>query len=179
MTRKVAFLDCDGVLNSTSTADFRPKKRYRQSGPFTGDGLVWSMPRLGGGGSRVLLLLQSDLVAVARQLVVDTGAQVVLSSSWRDVVTLTHMSAMLGRAGWPDPPLVDATPSAPQLGYDVDRADEVRAWVQRYLNDRDRWVALDDSWNDDTDDAHVVHVDPRVGLTDADAACARRLLVGG
>jgi len=160
------------------TADFRPKKRYRGGGVFSAGGLVWSTPRLGGGGGRVLLLLQSDLVAVARQLVFDTDAEVVLSSSWRDVVTLTHVGAMLDRAGWDDAPLVDVTPSAPQLGYDVSRADEVRAWVQRHLNDRDRWVALDDSWSD-PDDAHVVHVDPQVGLTGADAVRARRMLQGG
>ncbi|HYW75074.1 MAG TPA: HAD domain-containing protein, partial [Gammaproteobacteria bacterium] len=93
-------------------------------------------------------------------------------------VTLTHVGAMLDRAGWDDAPLVDVTPSAPQLGYDVSRADEVRAWVQRHLNDRDRWVALDDSWSD-PDDAHVVHVDPQVGLTGADAVRARRMLQGG
>lgn len=179
MERTLVFLDCDGVLNSDASAGFRPKKRYRGGGTFSADGLVWSTPRLGGGGGRVLLVLESDRVAVARQLVVDTDAQVVLSSSWRDVVTLAHMSAMLDRAGWTDAPLVDVTPSAPQLGYDVARPAEVRAWVDQHLSQGDRWVALDDSWTDDTDDAHVVHVDPRVGLTVADAASARRMLQGG
>lgn len=57
------------------------------------------------------------------------------------------------------------------------RAAEVIAWVNERLDAADRWVALDDSWPAGTDDSHVVHVDPATGLTEADAARAREILL--
>lgn len=170
------FLDFDGVLNTDNSEDFRPPRRYRRWGIFSQDNFVWSMPKLAGGG-RVLLLLERERVAVAKRLIAITGASIVISSTWREVANVNHIGAMLAEAGWPDAPIIDVTPSSYSVGVYGSRSAEVHAWVKRHLQPGDRWVALDDNW-DDSDDTHAVRIAPNTGISEADADRAISILCG-
>lgn len=170
------FLDFDGVLNTAASEDFRPPRRYRRWGIFSQEEFVWSMPKLAGSG-RVLLLLERERVAVAQRLIATTGAAIVISSTWREVASIDHIVAMLAEAGWPDAPIVDVTPSAHSIGIYGSRSAEVRAWVNRHLQTDDRWVALDDNW-DDSDNTNAVRVAPEIGLSETDADRAIDILYG-
>lgn len=171
------FLDFDGVLNTAASEAFRPPRRYRRWGIFCEDSFVWSMPKLASGGGRVPLILERERVAVAQSLIATTGASIVISSTWREVASIDHIGAMLAEAGWADAPIVDVTPSAHSIGVYGSRSAEVRAWVKRHLQPDDRWVALDDNW-DDNDVTNAVRVAPDTGLSEADADRAINILRG-
>lgn len=97
MTPPILFLDIDGVLNR---AGFSPARR---------EGLVsWIEPELA-----------ARITAVVRA----TGAEVVMSSSWREDRPLDELRDHLARAGV-DVPLIDVTP----VLSGQPRWTEIEAW---------------------------------------------------
>lgn len=140
---KVIFLDIDGVLNS---------HEYDAKCALNGGDLMAPDPK-----------------AVVRLLgiVQDTGAKIVLTTSWRLDPTMGDYWKF---------PVFDHTPRVqPEDGRHPTRADEIRAWLAAHADypedDPLAWVILDDE-----PDAGIgfgdrfVQTDPRTGLTAEDAA---------
>ena len=156
----VLFLDIDGVLNRTENATH--------------------------------ILLEPDLVERLRVLVEKTQCRIVLSTFWRhfeeyiQYILYRHSipaNAIIGRtpgsshimrhASWLDSDPADA-------GQYMDRATEIAAWLKEHP-DVIRFAILDDrasAASDPTLTAHFVQTDATVGLSDADVAACRAILLG-
>ena len=140
---RVVFLDVDGVLNRVG---FRPDEP---------DGLAtW---------------IEVELAQRMTELVRETGAVVVMSSSWREDETLADLGAELARAGVAVP-LVDVTP----VMFGRPRWAEIEAWCR--ANQPARFAIIDDLHDMGPLAAHHVRTNPLTGLDDAAAAAVRALL---
>ena len=140
---RVLFLDVDGVLNRVG---FKPEEP---------DGLAsWIEP---------------ELAARLTALVRETGAVVVMSSSWREDEALEDLRAELARAGV-DVPLVDSTP----VLFGLPRWAEIEAWCD--ANHPARFVIVDDLHDMGPLAAYHVRTSVLTGLDDDAAAAARALL---
>lgn len=105
---KVLFLDVDGVLNCRTT-----KERFVRGG-FIG--------------------IDPKKVALVKQIIKETGCEIVLSSSWRlEVDTAFHVAEHLR--------LYDMTPDNRGLS---DRGCEIVAWLEHHL-DVTKYAILDDN----------------------------------
>jgi len=131
---KIIFLDIDGVLNSRQT-----DARCALSG---GD------------------LMRPDPALVVRLLGVcqETGAKIVLSTSWRLDTTIV----------WPFP-VYDVTPRLDAFGT---RAAEIAAWLANTTEPViENFVIVDDEGDAGLlHPTHFIQTDPRTGLTAEDAA---------
>lgn len=151
---KVIFLDVDGVLNSL---------------PFV---------RSVKGRESLLSHLDPRAVRVFADLVHATGAEVVLSSSWRIIVSLQQMAAWLRERGFTGR-LIGATPHdvpAPAGRFSCPRGLEIQQWLDVHGTAVTSFVILDD----ESDMAHLEHrlvkTDMNVGLTAEDSARAIEVL---
>jgi hypothetical protein len=121
---KIVFLDIDGVLNSTKTENSR-KFPY---------------------------IVDPELLERLKSLLAATGAQVVLSSTWRyDPVGLLA-------AKFHGIPLIDATPDLPEKP----RRDEIRQWISEH-HGVDRFIVIDDE-DDELDDLPLFQPSNKIGL---------------
>jgi hypothetical protein len=113
-----------------------------------------------------------DPTCVARldELLRTTGAEPVLTSSWRDTYGVTETQARLSRAGFRGR-IVDVVPSLPRQT----RSDEIAAYLSSALADQ-QYVILDDMPVAASLRRRLVLIDDFVGLTDADVTLATRLL---
>lgn len=135
---KVLFLDIDGVLNSHRTA-------YAFGGfPFCVD--------------KHRERFDNVAIALVRNVVQAAGAQIVLSSSWRNDKDWERIGPALGLT------IADRTPSLPTC-----RGDEIAAWLAAHP-EVECYVILDDD-GDMLDDQkpHFVQTKHEDGLTYADA----------
>lgn len=117
-SRKIIFLDVDGVLNSEETGFggfFPMDKKIDKSDTKWGDVLV----------NRV------------RRIVEATGADIVISSTWRRYFDIPKFKEMFALYGWDKVPIVDMTPKLHQ-----GRGIEVNAWLNKHIVDR--YLILDD-----------------------------------
>lgn len=123
---KAIFLDIDGVLNCRRTPN--PRKL-----PY---------------------VVQPDLLAQLRRILEQTGAEVVLSSTWR------YDPAGLFSAKRYGIPFVDVIPDLP----DRPRRDEILAWLDAH-SEVDRFAVIDDE-DDELDDLPLFQPSPATGLSD-------------
>ena len=165
---KIVFTDFDGVLNSTPyTSELLRKIRERPAGATA---------------SRKEEALDETNVAILDALCLEADAELVVSSSWREVRTLAELWAMLlargfrGRVRGKTPTWV-LGPYGAKAG--PERGDEIQAWLSAAPNFGivvDSFVILDDQ----DDMAHLadrlVRTDPGFGLTVQDASSAKKLL---
>lgn len=136
---KIIFLDIDGVLNSTQYDRMRTNEQGN---------------------------IDETRLTLLKQLVDETKAQIVLSSSWRkhweketalcDKVgqELNEVFAKHGLC------IYDKTP----VSVNNDRAEEIRMWLNEY-NSPEHFVILDDiafGWGIDLQD-HLVKTNSRIG----------------
>ena len=172
-TMKVIFLDFDGVLNAPTV-------------PFIGSTLHRG------------LRLSPSLIERLNRVVRDTGAKVVLSTSWRPTVKggpwdVSDVERALKSAGF-DGAVVGATRDLGQYLDEQDwldaeeaepgtdeavaaatlRAMEIREWVRR--NAPTAFVVLDDDRGAAVE-GYFVHVDHKVGLSDQDVESAIAVLM--
>jgi len=155
---KVLFLDFDGVLNSERYFDDR-------------DALI-VIPK-----SQPICP-----VAVARvqRIVDETGAKIVISSSWRLGDPLERLRSHLTNKGLraANETVIDVTP----WGLGVRRGREIEAWLRNADENADEnveaWVAIDDESPEEMHPSGARHVQTTwaEGLTDALADEAIRLL---
>ena len=114
--RKVIFLDIDGVLNDAEPIQALPTRQSQ-----------WAR------------LLDPERVSRLNDIIDATGAEVVLSSSWRQVHSLDDMQELLETRGF-EGRLVDETPVINET-----RGQQIQAWLARHGDDVGRYVAIDDS----------------------------------
>lgn len=162
------FLDVDGVINST-----RSLLRANKATPTTYErDFLFELSNTYYSGYPVSILTH-DLLGLDQEcikhlnLVLEaTGAQVVVSSSWRFCHNIVGLQKLLEYRGFKGE-LIDITPIN-LMGPNKVRGHEIQAWLD--LNPEvDRFVIIDD----DSDMAHLkrylVLVDKKVGLTEKNA----------
>ena len=153
---KVIFLDIDGVLNK------RFSKSYAPSG-CTG--------------------IENSALKKLRKIIEETGARVVLSSTWKSELdkNLHYATAdgkyMLNKFRYEGGfHLLDKTPDAEKC---ILRGAEINSWLSK-KNDVESFVILDDIEFDDFHIFgyidHLVLTDPSVGITDEDVEKAIGIL---
>lgn len=123
---KAIFLDIDGVLNCRRTPN--PRKF-----PY---------------------VIQPDLLARLRRVLEQTGAEVVLSSTWR-----YDPAGLFSAKRW-GIPFVDVIPDLPERP----RRDEILAWLDAH-SEVDRFAVIDDE-DDELDALPLFQPSPATGLTD-------------
>lgn len=122
---KIIFLDVDGVLNNMTWA-----KRMRDEGVhvFAED------------------MLEGRAIKLLKQIIDATGADVVITSTWRThVAAMTHLLDKLAYYG------IHPIAKTPRRGGL--RGDEITAWMQECDEPFDEYVILDD------DSDMTVHMD--------------------
>ena len=159
--RKIIFLDIDGVLN--------PK--------------WWDSDKQSDNYGR---LFDAKAVANLAKIVEETDAEIVISSSWKDMglVELQNM--------WRDRDLpgkiVDITPDymsdelllkedSADMDYLYERGSEIQGWLLLHGDDVGRYVIIDDM--DDIlpeQQSHFVQTDPEFGITNDDVKKVVHLL---
>lgn len=164
---KVVFLDIDGVLNTLRSMTAQKKSR-----PF-----------------------DREAVAALNRLLRETGARIVVSSTWRigplvqrgEAAAVAQMDEILTLEGMPPGLVVGVTPDGAQpipgqpehsVGgriwyHAVPRRDEIARWRAAHP-EVTAWVALDD--DGDAGPENLIHCDDCVGLTEADADAAIAIL---
>ena len=156
---KIIFLDIDGVLNCHHT------KEYIAGYVFVSD----------------------DKIQLLKKIIDKTGAQVVLSSTWRwGWILKEHnlncsneeiwlFESLLEKLSEYNIELLDYTR---ELG---NRSDEISNWLNNHAEERvESYVILDDVSDELSDHMdNLVETDPEYGLTDVDAKEAIRILNGG
>jgi hypothetical protein len=153
-SRRIVFLDFDGVLNARALVDRSPT-------PHT--------PGLG--------LLADDAVARVERLCVDARAGIVVSSTWRLSFDLAALQDMLRAKGLTTTPVLDVTPMIP---YKRGRGQEIQLWLDTAPHTRgwsvDGMVILDD-------EPDMLHLAPwlvrssfETGLTEAHLVAAKSVL---
>lgn len=112
--------------------------------------------------------LQSDKVMRLKRIIEETGAEIVLSSTWRTEPDLVHrVEVMLDKIGGR---LLDQTPVIGDHCFATARGQEIKAW----LDDPDKplpetFVILDDDPDMSLLGGHLVLTETHEGLTDAQA----------
>ncbi len=143
---KVIFLDIDGVLNSTRSAV--GLGNYPHSLDAKG-----------------LALFDPVAVGIVKRLCSETGAKVVISSTWRRQFLHGQIGEALGL------PTIGSTP----VHHDQPRGVEINAWLSAH--DCDRYVILDDDGDMLLEQRpNFVHVDNWIGLSYADYTNAKKIL---
>lgn len=156
---KVLFLDIDGVLNTERQHD-----RCVNKGIAPVDGYGYAF----------------DPVAVAnlKRIVAETGADIVISSSWK-MWGLDAMQRMWARRDLPGK-VIDITPNTESdemlLSIDLDmdipavKGSEIKAWLSINGRDVTQYAILDDLPDMlPEQESHFVQTDPKVGTTKDDA----------
>ena len=154
----IVFLDIDGVLNTkwwyTQMDRNTPKDKYG----YTFD------PRS---------------VANLKKIIDETGADIVISSSWKSF-GLSELEEMWQNRELPGK-LIDITPNSVSdemlLNADLDhmelfhiRGMEIKEWLDKHGKNVSHYVIIDDMDNFFPEQkSHFVLTDPEVGITDEDA----------
>ena len=122
---KYIFLDIDGVLNSMDW--FKQNKHVKG-----------------------YMEISLDKVEMLKEIVDCTGAQIILSSTWRSLAAhddkpehemYTYLKTSLKKFGLS---ISDHTPCMQQ-----NRPQEIKAWLENNINEGDRYVSLDDDYSYD------------------------------
>lgn len=161
---KVIFLDIDGVLNCSTSKSYCVED-----------------------GGRVIKGVDSDKVKRLAKIIEVTGAEIVLSSDWKDGWSKYYTSSKPSHAKYLDNHLYkkgrltikDKTPSTHKGSWF--RGEEILAYLRSH-QDVENYVILDDTFFEDFSikeiSEHLVLTDYKVGLTDADVEKAIRILGG-
>ena len=148
----LVFLDFDGVLNSAT---------YQRAvaAKLTDAEFVTRSSKL------------LDVAAIERlnRLLAETGAKVVVSSTWRIGMTVPELQALLEGRGF-NGVVYGVTPNLHST-----RCAEIQAWLDQHGSDG-RFVILDDADGMDELTSRHVRTDLESGLTDADCMRAIELL---
>lgn len=135
---KVIFLDMDGVLNHHH---WRPQMEMAY--------------RLLRGADKYAMEIDPACADRLHRIVQGSGAEIVLSSSWRLTSRQQYLPAILGSFGIPPEKVIDSTPPMTQafemLGWVQNpmesycRGIEIHAWLQDWPETVESFLILDDS----------------------------------
>lgn len=155
-TRKIIFLDCDGVLNSIQW-----------------DAVRKDMPMESFIDEAIDPRCLKRIVSICET----TGAKIVLSSDWR--INWPFARTRLERAGIHEGLIMDCTPvlNTVQGMHHHSRGDEIQAWLDAHDDVYD-YVIIDDreDFLQDQVRLHLVHVNNWVGITEKDRMAAIEIL---
>ncbi len=157
----IIFLDFDGVLNNTVHA-------------FNAKGKDWQNQEL-----------DRDCIERLNNLIKETGAKVVVTSTWRLNRTVEELQSILNKYGF-EGQVIGKTPSYRHLdGVRVLRGNEILHWISENENiigakyyDYKRYVILDDDsdmlyWQKD----NFICVDAYCGITPKTIFMAKKILL--
>ncbi len=163
--KKVIFLDIDGVLNTgwwyTQMDRNTPKDKYGYA-------------------------FDPNAVANLAKIVKETGADIVISSSWKSY-GLSDLEEMWQDRGLPGK-LIGVTPNSVSdemlLNADLDhmelfsiRGMEIKEWLSKHGKRVSHYVIIDDMDNMlQEQQPHFVWIDPEVGITEGNVAQAIMIL---
>lgn len=159
---KVIFLDIDGVLNS-----------FEKHADITLPHSEWCPETMNAFG--ITLDVFPEMVARVNKITSETGAKLVLSSSWRvgyladyaDVIIHLHNSGLNGF-------IVGRTPHDTTLNT---RGKEIVKWFKEHSDEKiESFIILDDNDNMDPVTDRLVHTDHQTGIQDADVDKAIAML---
>jgi hypothetical protein len=137
---KIIFLDIDGVLNNTNYyCKFDPGERYRKFGSMVCD-------------------IDPEAIEFLNDLIRDTGAKIVISSTWRKGDSLFHLKHVLGHCGLDAESIIGMTPIARSSEkHSIPRGYEIQCWLRDNYStsvepgEQVRYVIFDDDsdmlWN--------------------------------
>ena len=145
---KILFLDIDGVLNSHRTA-------------YAFDGFPHSF------GPECMAKFDHVAIGLVRKVCEETGASIVLSSSWR-IIHKVHACA-----NGLNLPIFDSTPTGGQL-----RGDEIGMWLRDHPEVTHYAIVDDDTDMLDEQLPRFVHTNTQDGLTFAHYEKLKSLLSG-
>lgn len=123
MNNKIIFLDIDGVLNS-----HRSWIAYNRLPPDR---------------SKDKYELDPVAVAMVKRVIVDTGAKVVISSSWRLSHDLAAFRNIFAEYGWEDNYIIDLTPRDVMNAH---RGTEIEMWMMQNVSSFEsfKYAIIDD-----------------------------------
>lgn len=151
----IIFLDIDGVLNHVDT-------RYED------------IPLRRKNGEKLQVPVDPDCMTRLNRLIAQTGASIVISSSWRLFVSLEELGSALFCCGL----VAGIVGETPNLGNGrIDRGTEIAAWLARHPGVAS-FVILDVCSDMGNLRSLLIQTDPFVGLDDRDVDRARQLLIG-
>lgn len=169
MTNKIIFLDIDGVLNTERQHD-----RCVNLGADPVDNFGYTF--------------DPEAVANLERIVNETGADIVISSSWK-MWGLDAMQRMWARRDLPGK-VIGITPNTESdemlLSVDLDFMDipaikgsEIKEWLSANGNQDTHYAILDDLPDMlPEQESHFVQTDPRIGITKDDADRIITILAG-
>jgi hypothetical protein len=176
---RVIFLDVDGVLNS-ETFLRKLDDQHRQLGQAEPSNSKHEAPCE---CYRLELLIDRDAVSRLNRLVVETGAKIVVSSSWRKHLDPHELHRVLVEHGLVAE-IIGETPDGPndpemraELGYSdrIFRGHEIDAWLRKHP-EVDRFVILDDGSDMEMHENRLVQTDAEEGLLDDHVEQAIRVM---
>lgn len=176
---KVVFLDVDGVLNS-ETFMLKREELHHQLGHADP-----SRPKRETTCECFRLACQIDRDAIARlnRLVAETGAKIVVSSSWRKLLDPPELHRVLVSHGLVGE-IIGETPDGhndPEMlatfGYldRIFRGHEIDLWLRKHP-EVDRFVILDDGSDMEMHKNRLVQTDCQEGLLDEHVELAIRVM---
>ena len=116
--------------------------------------------------------ISEDLVSRLNVILDETVAVPILSSSWRHMGHLPVLNSMFVLKGLRHP----FAGKTPWLGVGVPRGEEIQAWLDKHT-EVENFVILDDDLDfGEKMIPHLIHVDPKHGLQDADVKKAIAML---
>lgn len=159
--RKVLFLDIDGVLNPKWWDRGKPTDKYG-------------------------VLFEAKAVANIEKIIAETGADIVISSSWK-CMGLSELQKLWRERKLPGR-IIDITPDLlseelllnPDLNNDdvlYNRGCEIRGWLSKHGDEVSNYAIIDDM--DDVlpeQQSHFVWTDEEVGLTEGNTVQAIMIL---
>ena len=150
---KIIFLDFDGVMDNAKYDIYLNKHNLPEKDEFG-------------------VLFDPDCIVALAKIVEQTGAKIVISSSWKDFMTKEEIDQMWQKRQLPSE-VIDVTPSTSRH-----RGDEIATWLN-LCPDKCQYVILDDQpreqFNTDQYD-HLIITNGFYGLTISDAQRAIEIL---
>lgn len=167
---RVIFLDIDGVLNSEAFLR-ELDVEHRELGHHD----LCECYRLEH-------QIDRDAVARLNHLIAETGAKIVISSSWRRLLDPPELRRVLGEYGLVAE-IIGETPdghddemrAAYEFPDQLFRGNEIDFWLKAHP-EVDRFVILDDCSDMAMHGSRLVQTDAQVGLTDEDVELAIRVM---